>query len=433
MDTAPVSPAVPRFQQPRPALRWLCVLTALCGWYVSVQLVMVGFGGSSLFVDALCGDAPVGEDDCRSVLRSNWAYVLPRESALRLPVAALGAAYFAGIAVWFLLVGPTSRDRRVWHALALAIVVLGVWISLELTRAMAFELRRWCAGCVVAHLLNGLLLLFAVLAWPWRAAKAPTAHPSPRLAWAALLASIGVGGGQILYVLLLSASSVAQQVGAQYTAIIGDVEYVRWNHLRQPLVDIPPAQPQRIAGSAQATSRIVVFSDFQCPACARLHGFLEQLLREHADKVQIEFRHYPQDPTCNPNPRFAKGGHAAACRAARAAEAAFEVGGGRAYQAMRSRLFDGQRLLERDPFEAWAGEIGLDRAAFLAALQSPAIAERVAADVALGERLGVRALPAVFLNGRRLEGWSNENAWRALLELPAASQPASTEVNLAPE
>lgn len=433
MAAAPVLPVEPKFQQPRPALRWLCALTALSGWYVSVQLEVVGFGGSSPLVEALCGDAPASGSDCFSVLRSDWAYVLPRESMLRFPVAGLGAAYFSGIAVWFLLVGPTSRDRLAWHALALAVVILGVWISLELLRVMAFELRRWCAGCVVAHLLNGLLLLFTVLAWPWRAVKAPASHPSPRLAWAALLASVGVGGGQVLYSMLLSASGKAQQIGAAYTAIIADVEYVRWNHQRQPPVDIPPVEPQRIAGSAGAPNRIVVFSDFQCPACAKLHGFLERLLREHADIAQVEYRHYPQDPACNPNPRFAQGGHAAACRAARAVEAAFEVGGGRAYQAMRSRLFDGQRLLERDPFESWAGELGLDRAAFLAALQSPAIAERVAADVALGERLGVRALPVVFLNGRRLEGWSNENAWRALLGLPAASQPASSATNLAPE
>ena len=82
---------------------------------------------------------------------------------------------------------------------------------------------------------------------------------------------------------------------------------------------------------------------------------------------------------------------------------------------MQRVLFERQSDLERDRFADWAVELGLDRAAFAQALESPAVAERIADDVTLGNRLGVAAVPALYLNGRRLDRWSRPTTWDALL------------------
>ncbi|HEX8636729.1 MAG TPA: thioredoxin domain-containing protein, partial [Pyrinomonadaceae bacterium] len=53
-------------------------------------------------------------------------------------------------------------------------------------------------------------------------------------------------------------------------------------------IDDDPAQ-----GKATAPVTIVMFSDFQCPACAGVHPVLKKVLTEYADKVRFVVRDFP--------------------------------------------------------------------------------------------------------------------------------------------
>ncbi len=159
---------------------------------------------------------------------------------------------------------------------------------------------------------------------------------------------------------------------------------------------------------------------------------------KYPDRLQIAFRYYPQDPDCNPNPKFRVNGHLSACRAARAAEAARIVGGRDAYLKMRQTLWENQNRLptvpvsqlndrERSLFSDWAAEMGLDRAKFATAMESSEVTARIQSDIAEAERLGATVIPAIFVNGKRLRGWSKVETWDAILGAEAAttSQPAT--------
>ena len=67
-------------------------------------------------------------------------------------------------------------------------------------------------------------------------------------------------------------------------------------------------------------------------------------------------------------------------------------------------LFENQSTLDRDSLLAYAQRVGLDRAAFLACLDSDAPREAIARDVAEGMRLGIESTPTLFLNGRTITG-----------------------------
>ena len=420
----PIDAIPARFRQPKPWLRWGLVALAVLGWWLSLQLLLAAsnFHAQSALLDTLCGRAGApGGWDCRSVLASHWGSIplSTEEGGLALPVAALGMAYFAFVALWYLFVGPPTHDRRAYHLIVAAVVLAGVLTSVDFIRIMAFELHRWCLGCLAVHATNGALLLGTLVAWPWRKPAQPSpSHPTGRLALATLTAGVLIGFLHLTIVFIAGTGGQMRRLSDAYLKIADDPEYVVWNYRRQPVAEIPLCDDEPLLGapgSPAAPNLVVVFSDFQCPQCRKAHELLDELLQSHPDQLRVIFRQFPQDPACNPHPEFSGGGHPAACRAARAYEAALAVGGTKAALAMQRVLFERHGELDLDRFADWAAELGLDRAAFTQALESPAVAERIAADVALGNRLGVAAVPALFLNGRRLDRWSRPTTWDALL------------------
>jgi len=152
-------------------------------------------------------------------------------------------------------------------------------------------------------------------------------------------------------------------------------------------IAVPLGGPAR--GPATAKVTIVEFSDFQCPFCARANATLDQLLRDYPNDVRILFRH-------NPLPF-----HNNAAPAAEAAVAAEKQG---KFWEMHDKLFADQTDLGRPALELHAAELGLDLAAFRAALDTHAGRARVDDDLALGRQLGVRGTPNFFINGRSVMG-----------------------------
>jgi protein-disulfide isomerase/uncharacterized membrane protein len=425
------------FRQPKPWLRWLGVILAAAGWYVSLELAQVSASGrnASGLLHAVCGDAPAGAamDDCTSVLTSTEAYIQLSESstALRLPTAVLGMAYFATVLAWYLLVGPASRRGRFWHLLFGLLILAGATYSLRYIWVMHSVLHQWCAGCLLAHAYNGGIVVVTLLAYPWRAIETPPrrAHPSARLALA-----VGSIGALLLvthlaWVYVRIAGRLIEQRSAQYLELVSDPEFIRWDHSRQTPADIPLDPDEYFAGNPQAEDTLVVFGDFQCPACASLHDVLGEVLAQYGDRLRIAYRHYPQDAACNDDPKYRAGGHPAACQAARAAEAVRMLAGDDAYAALRNLLYQRRRLLptvpparqdagQRELLATWAAEFGVAREAFWEAAESDAVRDRIARDIALANRLGFQAMPQVLLNGRKVRNWRRIETWDALLTPP---------------
>ncbi len=448
---------VPPFRQPKPWIRWAAVLLAVLGWWLSLQLLQATAASSvgSPLLNAVCGGGQADAGwDCRSVLRSRWGQIRlgPDDGSLKIPVSALGMAYFAFVGLWYLLVGPPTRGRGVYHLVILAVVLCGVWSSLDFIRIMAFQLHRWCAGCLAVHAINGGLLVLTIAAWPWKKPVQPVQpkrvycatcgqssgkdsvqpvqpHPTGRLVLAVATAGLLAVVCHLTVVVLSIAGVNTQKLTDAYRKIADDPEYVVWNHQRQPVVSLPLEEDEVFLGSPQAPNTVVVFSDFQCPMCRKAHEALEKLVESDPERLRVAYRHFPEDSACNPHPNFKAGGHAAACRAARACEAARVVGGPDALAKMRRLLYERQDELELNRYEDWAAQLGLDRAAFAEAMNSPAVAERIKADVDLGIGLGIASVPTMYLNGRRLDGWSKPRTWDTLL---AEDAPPAQESSPAP-
>jgi protein-disulfide isomerase/uncharacterized membrane protein len=436
------------FVQPKPWLRWLAVALAAAGWYVSMRafLVSAQTAGHDPLLARFCGapDAS-GLDDCSAVLTSPQAYVpLGHEAgSLRIPMATFGMAYFAAFLFWHLFIGPPTYDRRGWHIVPVLVLIGGMWYSVSAIGVMWHVLNRWCPICLAAHGLNGGLVLLTLIAWPWRAPRAPVRpHPSARLALAVVMAGVFSLLLHVLYVDLVLAGSILKERTAEYAKVLGDPQFIRWNYERQSPADIPLYGDEVFEGSPDAPHTVVAFGDFQCTVCKRAHEMLTEVAKKYPGQLRIAFRYYPEDPACNANPRFRIGGHLSGCRAARAAEAARAVGGTEAYRKMQALLWERQNQLLRTPlaqqsaaqrqqFEDWAAELDLDRAAFGQAMESAAASERIGSDIELAKKLDVSVVPIVYMDGKRILGWNKPETWDVLLrdsQTPGSqleTQPAS--------
>ncbi|TAP43515.1 thioredoxin domain-containing protein [Arthrobacter sp. S39] len=149
----------------------------------------------------------------------------------------------------------------------------------------------------------------------------------------------------------------------------------------------------RLTAPAVEKAQLVEFLDFECEACRSVHPFVEELKQEFGDRITFVNRYFPL--SSHPN----------SGQAALAVEAAAQQG---KFEAMQARLFEtqdqwhGKTESQAPLFRTYAGELGLDLAAFDAAVAADKTKERIRADITDGTTLGVTGTPTFFLNGEKL-------------------------------
>ncbi len=405
---APMIPAVPRRW-----LRWVTVLLAALGWWLSFDLYRLSFqvAPSNPLLGALCDTATDGP--CGSVLGSPWGGVaISPGSGARMPVSVFGMAYFAFVGFWFLLIGCPTRSRRAWHSVIVAVVALGLLASAQYTLLMAGTLKQWCAGCVAVHVTNLLIGLATIAAFPWRGEALPyEPHPRGRLVIATFM------GGGFLFLLHLTVGlmqvqgALTRQVAGAYARVIEDPAYIVWKYRQQERVEIPPRSRPAWFGPPDAPHTLVAFLDFACPNCREADRAIRAALERYPQRLRVDFRQFPLDHACNPD--LQRSLHPGACQAAVQAEAARALAGPDAFRAIKTALYQRGRPLNDREARTLAAAQGWDHDAWSALLDTAAT-EQLREDIAAGHQTGVTAVPALYLNGRRLLGWS-EGAWEVLL------------------
>lgn len=145
-------------------------------------------------------------------------------------------------------------------------------------------------------------------------------------------------------------------------------------------VDDDPAQ-----GKTGAPVTVVMFTDFQCPACAATHPVLKKVLAEYTDKARLVVRDYPLVQI-----------HQNAFQAAVAAGAANAQG--KFYEYIEV-LYKNQNALDTASLKKYAADLGLNPKQFELDLASPKLADEVRKDIEDGKRYGISGTPTIFVNG----------------------------------
>lgn len=157
--------------------------------------------------------------------------------------------------------------------------------------------------------------------------------------------------------------------------------------------------PSQGAGGAPVT--VVMFSDFQCPACSAAHPVLKRVVAEYAGKIRFVERDFPLTQI-----------HENAFRAALAANAANAQGKFFEYAEL---LYNNQNLLDNASLKQFASKIGLDRKRFDADLDGEKFAAEIRKDIVDGKRYGISGTPTIFVNGVKVRRLSAK-AFRDAIE-----------------
>jgi protein-disulfide isomerase len=145
-------------------------------------------------------------------------------------------------------------------------------------------------------------------------------------------------------------------------------------------------------GNATAPVTVVMFTDFQCPACSATHPVLQKVLAEYGDKIRFVVRDFPLTQL-----------HENAFKAAQAAAAANAQGKFFEYTEL---LYKNQSSLDTASLKRYAAEVGLNQKQFDADLDSGKFEADVKKDIQDGESYGIGGTPTIFVNGVKVRNLS---------------------------
>jgi len=150
------------------------------------------------------------------------------------------------------------------------------------------------------------------------------------------------------------------------------------------------AANDHIRGSTDTPVSIVVYADFQCPACATENQTLVRAWPSLRDKAHLIFRHFPVTTT-----------HRHSWEASLYAEAAARQG---QFWEMHDLLFSNQLVWSslanaEDQFDSYALELNLDLDQLKQDMRLDEVVQKVRNDQRGGNQAGVRATPTLFING----------------------------------
>jgi predicted DsbA family dithiol-disulfide isomerase len=150
-----------------------------------------------------------------------------------------------------------------------------------------------------------------------------------------------------------------------------------------------PTAGSAFRGPENAPVSVVLFTDFQCPACKQMEPLLDQVMDKAGKDAKLVVKQFPLVSI-----------HPQAMPAAKAALAANEQG---KYWEMHRLLFQSGAQLNDAKFKELAKQIGLDMEAFEASLKDPKIQAAIDRDMKDGIDAGVRGTPTIYINGHLVQ------------------------------
>lgn len=186
-----------------------------------------------------------------------------------------------------------------------------------------------------------------------------------------------------------------------------------------------------VRGNKDAKVTVVVFDDFQCPFCSRMHQVVTSSLKTYGDRIKVIYKDFPLSDIHPWAMRAAVDGQ---CLAGLNSGAFWDYAdyvhaNGQQISAAKN-VADGQSA-ELDKITAdIAKKHDVDLGKLNVCLKEQP-KKQLDASIAEAEKLGLNATPAIFVNGQKLEGAVPPSQFEAVLDqalkdagVPVPAKPA---------
>ncbi|MFA6239030.1 MAG: thioredoxin domain-containing protein [Bacteriovorax sp.] len=238
-----------------------------------------------------------------------------------------------------------------------------------------FILKGLCPFCTLYYIASGLALFYFYK-------KSETVKPAP--AYIALFAVI------VLAASGLTKMNIDSKSAAQ-SAVADDIIKLFY---AEPDLGTPKITSEfRIAHAENAPIRMVIFSDFECPACKMLSELMPPIVARYQGKIDIQYFYYPLDSSCNPS--MTRPLHQFACKAAYAATCMPAAD----FAKVHDEIFNHQ-----DKFEAGFLDDYIKKNKLEACVVDPKTKEKVVALIKAADPFNIQSTPTYLINGVKIEG-----------------------------
>lgn len=159
-----------------------------------------------------------------------------------------------------------------------------------------------------------------------------------------------------------------------------------------------------VLGSNQASQYLFIFSDFQCPFCAKAQASLQEFKRKHPE-VALVYKHFPLTAI-----------HPEAMNAAAASWAAQQQG---RFWPYHDILLANQNRFGNAYYEEVAKQLGMNLVQFNRDRRSQSAYAAITKDTELADRLGVKGTPFFVINDQGVSGVVTSQDLEAMLSAPS--------------
>lgn len=166
-------------------------------------------------------------------------------------------------------------------------------------------------------------------------------------------------------------------------------------------------------GPDNAPVTIVMFTDFQCPFCAREYPKIKQVREMYKDKTKFVFKHFPLEIHSEARPAHA------------AAQLAFEQGGVETFWRMHDIIIASPDKLDISALRGYAEELNLALDVFDEVMADQIkIDDLLLKDKTEAVKCNVQYTPTVFINGLKMQGRQIKDYQKRIDEILAQTDSA---------
>lgn len=305
-----------------------------------------------------------------------------------------------------------------------ASLYLGVVIaaaSLVMAVISTLFLKTYCLFCIFAYLLS-----FSALVGIWLLQDPPAKSSLGSLFLQDLKSLFGEGKAYFFWIVALGACGFLLNTAIMGNLNAKDLGKVAERKVEEWKVNLPvqfAAEPLLKMGSpeSEAKMHIVEFADFLCGHCKRAAPVLDAFVNSRPG-VSFKFYSFPLDKLCNPEVEGSNGG--LTCFLAKVVYCSNKSGHG---HAAKKAIFEAQESLHgHSEVTALSAAVqsllapeGIAWEEVQKCTELPETQQFILANAAAGKAAGIRGTPAIFVNGKLLEGGQFitvlEKAYEAIL------------------